>query len=115
MFRRNPEKKWWSSFTTVSAMTAKAVDFEVFGKVQGVFFRKHTKEQAEKLGLRGWCKNTAQGTVLGHMQGPDDKIESMMLWLKTKGSPASKIEKCEFRNQAELTDYTFVDFNIRKD
>nr|XP_021207931.2 acylphosphatase-2 isoform X1 [Bombyx mori]XP_037875156.1 acylphosphatase-2 isoform X1 [Bombyx mori]XP_037875157.1 acylphosphatase-2 isoform X1 [Bombyx mori] len=53
----------------------RALDFEVFGRVQGVFFRKYTKEQADKLGLRGWCKNTAQGTVLGHMQGTLDKIE----------------------------------------
>ena len=28
------------SFATVSSMTTKAVDFEVFGRVQGVFFRK---------------------------------------------------------------------------
>ena len=35
-----------------------AVDFEVFGKVQGVFFRKFTNEKANSLGLRGWVKNT---------------------------------------------------------
>ena len=35
-----------------------AVDYEVFGRVQGVFFRKFTNEKANSLGLRGWVKNT---------------------------------------------------------
>lgn len=29
-----------SNFATVAAMNVKSVDFEVFGRVQGVFFRK---------------------------------------------------------------------------
>ncbi|XP_049703384.1 acylphosphatase-1 isoform X1 [Helicoverpa armigera] len=105
-----------SNYVTVAAMSgAKSVDFEVFGRVQGVFFRKYTKEQAQKLGLRGWCKNTPHGTVLGHMQGPSDKMEAMMQWLKTTGSPSSKIEKCEFRNQMDIEKFTFTDFDIRRD
>ncbi|XP_013192606.2 acylphosphatase-2 isoform X1 [Amyelois transitella] len=97
------------------AMAMRAADFEVYGRVQGVFFRKFTKEQAQKLGLRGWCKNTDEGTVLGHMQGPPDKIETMMQWLKTTGSPSSRIEKAEFRNQKEITEYSFDNFSIVKD
>ncbi|KAG6445259.1 hypothetical protein O3G_MSEX003824 [Manduca sexta] len=93
----------------------KAVDFEVFGRVQGVFFRKYTKDQAEKLGLRGWCKNTSQGTVQGQMQGPPDKVETMINWLKTTGSPSSRIDKAEFKNQKEISEYTFDNFSIVKD
>ena len=36
--------------------------FEVFGKVQGVFFRKHTQAEAQKLHLVGWVKNTTHKT-----------------------------------------------------
>ncbi|XP_026748896.1 acylphosphatase-2-like [Galleria mellonella] len=104
-----------SSTTVPITMALKAADFEVFGRVQGVFFRKYTKEQADKLGLRGWCKNTAQGTVLGHMQGPSDKVETMIHWLKTTGSPSSKIDKAEFRNQKDITEYTFENFSILRD
>ena len=32
-------------------MKKEFVKFEVHGKVQGVYFRKHTKEEARKLGL----------------------------------------------------------------
>lgn len=44
-----------------------SVDFEVFGKVQKVFFRKHTKNKADELGLVGWVKNTKQDTVIGQV------------------------------------------------
>jgi len=30
------------------------VQFEVFGTVQGVFFRKHTHKTADSLGVSGW-------------------------------------------------------------
>ena len=39
-------------------MALVALEYEVFGKVQGVFFRKFTNEKAQSLGLRGWVKNT---------------------------------------------------------
>ncbi|CAG4974999.1 unnamed protein product [Parnassius apollo] len=101
--------------TTVAAMAIKSVDFEVFGRVQGVFFRKYTKQQADKLGLRGWCMNTSKGTVQGQIQGPSDNVESMMQWLRSTGSPSSQIEKAEFKNEKEVSEYSFNDFSIRKD
>ncbi|XP_045533684.1 acylphosphatase-2-like isoform X2 [Pieris brassicae] len=96
-------------------MALRSVDFEIFGRVQGVFFRKYTKNQADKLGLKGWCMNTSRGTVQGQMQGPNDKVESMMQWLKTTGSPSSKIDKADFINNKEIDDYTFKSFDIRRD
>uniref|UniRef100_A0A0E9UNE4 Acylphosphatase-1 n=1 Tax=Anguilla anguilla TaxID=7936 RepID=A0A0E9UNE4_ANGAN len=31
-----------------------SVDYEIFGRVQGVFFRKYTQAEGKKLGLVGW-------------------------------------------------------------
>ncbi|XP_026318919.1 acylphosphatase-2-like isoform X2 [Hyposmocoma kahamanoa] len=74
----------------------------------------YTKEQADKLGVRGWCKNTRQGTVVGHMQGPPQKVHQMVIWLRSTGSPNSIIDRVIYRNGSEIAEYTFEGFEIRK-
>lgn len=91
-----------------------SVDYEVFGKVQGVFFRKFTHEQAVKLKLVGWVMNTDKGTVVGQMQGKDDAVKKMKDWLKSTGSPKSKIDRAEFKNEKEIEKFEFAEFSIRK-
>ncbi|XP_017075343.2 acylphosphatase-1 [Drosophila eugracilis] len=70
--------------------------FEVFGHVQGVFFRKHTQKKAKELEITGWCMNTSHGTVQGMMEGQLDQLTDMKYWLQHKGSPRSVIEKAVF-------------------
>lgn len=67
-----------------SQKVLKSFNYEVFGKVQGrfifisgVFFRKYTKEQARKLGVVGWIKNTDRGTVEGIIQGESPLCDQM--------------------------------------
>ncbi|XP_059480380.1 acylphosphatase-2-like [Neocloeon triangulifer] len=93
-----------------------SADFEVFGRVQGVFFRKYTVQTGKQLGLRGWCSNTKHGTVLGHMEGSEEAVNQMKHWLTTVGSPSSKIEKAEFRNEKTLTKFTieYSDFKVHR-
>ncbi|XP_041353225.1 acylphosphatase-1-like [Gigantopelta aegis] len=88
------------------------VDYEVFGTVQGVFFRKYTKKMADKLYLSGWVKNTDRKTVMGQLQGPEEKITVMKNWLKTEGSPRSKIRRCIFKNEYKLDAPLFHEFRI---
>ncbi|XP_018346185.1 PREDICTED: acylphosphatase-1-like isoform X1 [Trachymyrmex septentrionalis] len=90
-----------------------ALDFEVFGIVQGVFFRKYTQKRCQELGLKGWCMNTPNGTVLGHMQGTKEQINEMKQWLRYVGSPQSRIDKTEFRNEKEITQPSFTNFEVR--
>ncbi|XP_058818979.1 acylphosphatase-2 [Topomyia yanbarensis] len=91
-----------------------ACDFEVFGIVQGVFFRKYTQKQATSLGLHGWCMNTRDGTVKGQMEGEERNINEMKHWLQTKGSPSSRIDKAVFSEMREIHKYSFSDFGIRR-
>ncbi|XP_021188356.1 acylphosphatase-1-like [Helicoverpa armigera] len=94
--------------------TYSTADFEIFGKVQGVFFRKHTQKKAVELGLKGWVMNTAQGTVVGQLQGPAIAVEDMKIWLQKVGSPKSRIEKAAFRNEGPINSCAFRTFEIRR-
>ena len=71
--------------------------FEVTGKVQGVFFRKHTILKAQQLGLAGWVRNTRRGTVEGQIAARTQaKLDEMKDWLQNTGSPASRIDGAHF-------------------
>ncbi|KAG8514265.1 Acylphosphatase-1, partial [Galemys pyrenaicus] len=91
-----------------------SVDYEVFGKVQGVFFRKYTQAESKKLGLVGWVQNTDQGTVQGQLQGPISKVRHMQEWLRTRGSPKSHIDRANFSNEKVILKLDYSDFQIVK-
>ncbi len=58
-------------------MKARAHVF-ISGRVQGVFFRYETKELADRLGVRGWVRNTRDGRVEVVFEGEKEKIEEML-------------------------------------
>ncbi|XP_034666487.1 acylphosphatase-2 [Drosophila subobscura] len=88
--------------------------FEVFGKVQGVYFRKHTNNKAKQLALVGWCMNTDEGSVKGVMEGSLENIIEMKHWLQHKGSPRSVIQKAVFSANEPLVSSNFETFSIRR-
>ncbi|MCO8125916.1 acylphosphatase [Acidimicrobiia bacterium EGI L10123] len=53
----------------------------VTGRVQGVSFRYHTVQQAERLGLTGWVRNHDDGSVRLEVQGPADAVAELVGWL----------------------------------
>ncbi|XP_034857448.1 acylphosphatase-2 isoform X1 [Mirounga leonina] len=74
----------------------KSVDYEVFGRVQGVCFRMYTEGEAKKIGVVGWVKNTSKGTVTGQVQGPEEKVNSIgpsAGWLHLRREPQEHPEK----------------------
>jgi acylphosphatase len=68
-----------------------AARFLVGGKVQGVFFRASTLEQALKLGLRGYAKNLADGRVEVLAEGDASALDALERWLHV-GPPMAKVE-----------------------
>eukprot|EP01086_Lenisia_limosa_P010157 TRINITY_DN34125_c0_g1_i1.p2 TRINITY_DN34125_c0_g1~~TRINITY_DN34125_c0_g1_i1.p2 ORF type:complete len:105 (+),score=8.48 TRINITY_DN34125_c0_g1_i1:156-470(+) len=88
--------------------------FEVFGTVQGVFFRKYTKRAANRLGLVGWCQNTSSGTVAGVVQGKEAACREMRNWLQNEGSPRSHIENLEVKDWHSISSPTFLEYVIRR-
>ncbi|XP_051831232.1 acylphosphatase-2 [Antechinus flavipes] len=96
-----------------TAKTLKSVDYEVFGRVQGVCFRMYTEGEAKKVGVVGWVKNTSQGTVKGQVQGPEDKVNSMKTWLSKVGSPSSRIDRADFSNEKTISELDYTNFSIK--
>ena len=54
--------------------------FTISGLVQGVFFRAQAKEKADALGLTGWVRNTNDGGVEIHAEGPEEKLKELEQW-----------------------------------
>lgn len=49
----------------------------VHGRVQGVGFRWFAREAARELGLPGWVRNDADGSVEVAAEGPADAIHAL--------------------------------------
>lgn len=64
------------------------------GRVQGVSFRAATREQAERLGLRGHARNLADGRVEVLAIGSDEALERLAQWLR-HGPPLARVERVE--------------------
>ena len=62
------------------------------GKVQGVFFRAYTREQAEALGLAGWVRNLPLRRVEAVFQGPRDQVERAIAWCH-QGPPSALVSE----------------------
>jgi acylphosphatase len=59
---------------------SKAVDVRITGLVQGVSFRYYTRRRAEDLGVAGWVRNEADGSVTGHFEGPERAVDALVDW-----------------------------------
>ncbi len=81
----------------------------VGGRVQGVWFRSSTVDQAESLGLTGWVKNLADGRVEIVAEGPEEPLRQFIEWTKDGPSLARVRE-----HDASWEPYTgeFTDFSI---
>ena len=66
----------------------------VSGRVQGVFFRAHTRQKALGLGLSGRAVNRADSRVEVLVSGPADRVASFCSWL-WEGPPMASVDHVE--------------------
>jgi acylphosphatase len=77
----------------------------VNGRVQGVFFRASTQQQAQRLGINGHAKNLADGSVEVLACGQTDAVQQLRAWLWV-GPPSSRVTAVE----CEIVDAPVPDF-----
>lgn len=75
-----------------------AARFIVSGKVQGVFFRASTREQAMSAGLTGQAKNLPDGRVEVLASGSTQALDGLEKWLQD-GPPSARVERVVRENQ----------------
>jgi len=64
------------------------------GRVQGVFFRASTRDEARALGLAGWVRNRPDGRVEAVFEGDRLVVENMLAWCR-KGPPYAYVDNLE--------------------
>lgn len=81
------------------------------GKVQGVFYRACAREEAEKLGITGWIKNTREGNVEAMINGDQKDIYRYISWCR-KGPSRARVENVEV---IRVEDREFEGFKVIRD
>ena len=62
----------------------------VEGRVQMVFFRYSTCQEAEKLGVTGWVMNRPEGGVELVAEGPKEAVDALINWCRS-GPPNARV------------------------
>lgn len=77
----------------------------ISGRVQGVFFRAHTREEATNRGLTGWVKNLPDRRVEAVFEGEDEAVQSMVSWCRS-GPPHAVVTDVSVEAESYRGEYT---------
>jgi acylphosphatase len=77
----------------------------VHGVVQGVGFRFSTREQAQRLGVKGYVRNCPNGTVEIVVEGEAQAVQALLDWAQT-GPAAAKVSHVDTEQLPAAGDFT---------
>ena len=82
----------------------------ITGRVQGVYFRYKTRDEAKKYGVTGWVRNLPDGRVEAVFEGNKENVDKLIDF-DGKGPSGAKVRDLNINWQ----DYTgeFKDFEVR--
>lgn len=70
----------------------------VRGRVQGVWFRDSMRREAERLGVSGWVRNLADGSVEAALEGSSDAVDALTRWCD-RGSEGARVLRVETNDE----------------
>jgi acylphosphatase len=68
----------------------------ITGKVQGVYFRLATQEEARRYGVKGWVRNRPDGAVVAEFEGEQQAVQQVLSWC-WQGPPQARVANVEVR------------------
>jgi acylphosphatase len=82
----------------------------ISGLVQGVFFRYHSKEMADRLRLVGWVANRIDGSVQVEVEGERPHIDAFVAWCQ-HGPSGAHVDSLKTVFSSQIQGYS--SFEIR--
>lgn len=82
----------------------------VTGRVQGVFYRASTVDQARRLGVQGWVRNRRDGSVEVVAQGAPQAVQALIDWAR-RGPVRARVDSVQIR---EVPTESFTGFEQRE-
>ena len=79
----------------------------IHGRVQGVWFRGATAEEARRQGVDGWVRNCAGGAVEAVFEGRPEAVAALVAFVR-KGPPAARVERVELGEESPAGERGFA-------
>jgi len=89
----------------------KRLELKIFGRVQGVFYRAETQEKAVALGLSGFGRNEADGSVTVVAVGQESALKKLEDWCR-QGPERAQVENVEAKYEEPKPEEKFTSFEI---
>jgi acylphosphatase len=96
----------------VTRTVQRRVHIFVSGRVQGVGYRASALEKARSLGLGGWVRNLADGSVEICAEGENLSMVAFIAWCG-RGPPFARVDELKVIDETHKGDFT--GFDVRRD
>ena len=73
-------------------LQVQTIKLRITGRVQGVGYREALRSEAGRLGVTGWVRNRADGSVEALVQGGGNALAQLLAWAR-RGPPAAHVEQ----------------------
>lgn len=92
-------------------MALRRVHLRIIGLVQGVSYRASTRDEAQRLGVKGWVRNLPNGDVEAMAEAEGADVERLITWCQ-RGPDEARVQEVKVTEAA--MDTPFASFEVRR-